>query len=319
MPISEPWKTGEPLLPKSRHPANLAARLAGIGWALLAVTIFSGWFVVTRFSVTRELQVWDITALRFGIGALVLAPAILRPHDRPSLRAWGNGLLFALLWGAPFVLLVALGLKRTSAAQAASIAPALMPVFAGVIAWAILHEAQGWRRWLGYLAIMAGLTGLIWSGNGHVLDFGGIGALAAAAAMWSVYTLLFRRSGLTAIKAAALICIWSAVLYIPLYLAFDLARLQRAAVGEIAFQAFYQGVLMSGVAIVTYNRAVALLGPSAATAIIALIPAAAALLGIPVLHEIPTLPEGVAIAAIVLGVLLASHINTPVASNSPTT
>jgi hypothetical protein len=29
--------------------------------------IFSGCFVVTRFCVTRELQIWDITALRFSL------------------------------------------------------------------------------------------------------------------------------------------------------------------------------------------------------------------------------------------------------------
>jgi hypothetical protein len=49
----------------------------GFAWAGLAVTIFSGWFVVTRFSLTRELQIWDVAALRFGIGALLLA------HDPP--------------------------------------------------------------------------------------------------------------------------------------------------------------------------------------------------------------------------------------------
>ncbi|MGV2982020.1 EamA family transporter, partial [Camelimonas sp. ID_303_24] len=92
-------------------------RLEGLLWAALSVAIFSGWFVVTRFSVTHELQVWDVTALRFGVGAVLLAPAVLRRGARLPMSAWGEGFLFALLWGAPFVLLVALGLKLTSAAQ----------------------------------------------------------------------------------------------------------------------------------------------------------------------------------------------------------
>ena len=41
-------------------------RLEGLLWAALSVAIFSGWFVVTRFSVTHELQVWDVTSLRRG-------------------------------------------------------------------------------------------------------------------------------------------------------------------------------------------------------------------------------------------------------------
>ncbi|MHA6687534.1 DMT family transporter [Mesorhizobium sp. A556] len=284
------------------------SRVIGLGWAAVSVAIFSGWFVVTRFSVTRELRIWDVTALRFGIGALLLAPALLRRGSRLSLSDWGEGLLFSLLWGMPFVLLVALGLKLTSAAEAASIAPTMMPIFAGVFAWAFLKERQGRVRWLGYATILAGLICLVAAGaaiHGSP-SLAGIGALTAAGAMWALYTLLFRRSGLTPIQAASLICIWSAALFLPVYLLFGLSRLDHASVNEIALQVAYQGVLMSGVAIVTFNRAISLLGASAATAIIALVPAAASILAIPILGEIPSPAECAAIAVIVIGVLLAS-------------
>jgi hypothetical protein len=108
-------------------------RAAGFLWATLALLIFSGWFVITRFSVTRELQIWDIMALRFGVGALLLAPTILRPGACLSAAVWRKGPLLCLLWGAPFVLVVAIGLRLTSAAQAASVAPAAMPVFAEIV------------------------------------------------------------------------------------------------------------------------------------------------------------------------------------------
>jgi drug/metabolite transporter (DMT)-like permease len=284
-------------------------RLEGFAWAALTVMIFSGWFVVTRFGVTRELRIWDIAALRFGIGALLLAPAVMRRGARLPVAAWGEGLLFAVLWGVPFVLLVARGLELTSAAQAASVAPTLMPVFAGVFAWGLLRERQGRLRWLGYAAIVTGLVCLVGGGAAAhgAPDARGIAALVAAAAMWAVYTLLFRRSGLTPIQSAALICVWSAVLYLPVYLLLGLSRFSVASPGEIALQALYQGVLMSGIALITYNRAVSLLGSSAATAVIALLPAVASILAIPVLGETPSLAEGASIVVIVLGVLLASR------------
>jgi hypothetical protein len=106
------------------------------------------WFVISRFSVTHELRIWDIMALRFGVGALMLAPTILRRGARLPATAWWEGLLFCLLWGLPFVLLVAVGLQRTSAAEAASIAPAAMPVFAGIMGWVVLGERQEKARWL---------------------------------------------------------------------------------------------------------------------------------------------------------------------------
>ncbi len=291
-------------------PQRRASRqvLAGLGWAGLSVTIFSGWFVVTRFSVTRELRIWDITALRFGIGAMLLAPVVLRRGARLPPLAWGEGLVFCMLWGVPFVLLVALGLQLTSAAEAATIAPTLMPVFAGVLAWAVLRERQGRVRWLGYGAIVFGLMALVAAGAAAhgAPNPAGIGALAAAAAMWAVYTLLFRRSGLSPIQAAALICVWSAVLFLPVYLFLGLSRFRLASPGEIALQVIYQGGLMSGVALVTFNRAVSILGSSAATAIIALLPAIASLLAVPVLGEVPSAAQCAAIAVIVAGVCLAA-------------
>ncbi|BEU25732.1 DMT family transporter [Paraburkholderia sp. 22B1P] len=283
--------------------------VAGFAWAALTVMIFSGWFVVTRFGVTRELRIWDIAALRFGIGAILLAPAVARRGCHLPVARWGEGLIFAVLWGMPFVLLVAFGLKLTSAAQAASVAPTLMPVFAGVFAWCFLRERQGRVRWLGYAAIITGLVCLLGAGAAvhGAPDIRGIAALTAAAAMWAVYTLLFRRSVLTPIQSAALICIWSTAVYLPAYLFLGLSRFSLASPGEIALQALYQGVLMSGVALITYNRAVSLLGSSAATAVIALLPAIASIFAIPVLGETPSRAEWMSIVVIVLGVLLASR------------
>ena len=62
-------------------------RFTGLVWAADAVTIFFGWFVVTR-----ELGIWDITVLRFGIGALLLAPVLLRRRTSLSKGAWAEGL-----------------------------------------------------------------------------------------------------------------------------------------------------------------------------------------------------------------------------------
>lgn len=289
------------------RPRILRRQLTGFAWAALSVAIFSGWFVVTRFSVTRELRIWDVTALRFGIGAVLLAPAILRRGSRLPAAVWRQGFVFSLLWGVPFVLLVALGLQLSSAALAASLAPMLMPVFAGLLAWIVLKERQGSTRWLGYSAIVIGLVFMITGESLGAPSPVGLVALTLAAAMWAVYTLLFRRSGLTPVQSAALICIWSAVLFLSAYLLLGPERFRFASTGEISVQAVYQGVLMSGVALVTFNRAVSLLGSTAATAIIALLPAAATVLAIPVLHEIPPPAECAAIAVVVIGALLAAR------------
>lgn len=284
-------------------------RLVGIAWALLALTIFSGWFVVTRLSVTHALRVADIAALRFGVGAIVLAPVLMRRGLRLRRAAWGEGLLLSLLWGLPFVLLVAGGLRLTSAMEAASITPAIMPVLAGVLAWIFLRERQGRARWIGYAAIVLGLACLVGVGAvKHGFPSGiGLAALLGAGLMWAIYTLLFRRSSLSAVQAAALICTWSALLFLPVYLLSGVSRLPLASPSELVVQILYQGVAMSCLAVISFNRAVALLGPTAATAIIALLPAVASLIAIPVLGEVPAPMQWIAIGAIGIGVLLASR------------
>jgi drug/metabolite transporter (DMT)-like permease len=292
---------------------SLRALMSGFAWAGLSVAIFSGWFVVTRLGVLHQLRIWDVMALRFGGGALLLLPVLVTSARRLPPRVWLEGLSFALLWGAPFVLFVGFGLQLTSAAQASAITPALMPVFAGLIGWSVLREAPGGARLLGYVAIVGGLSGLVVS---TALSAGwpspiGIGSLVIAAATWAIYTLRFRRSSVTPLQSAALICFWSAVLFLPIYLALGLSRLGNATPHELMFQVIYQGFLMSAVAVVAFNRAVALLGARAAAAIIALLPVVASTMAIPVLGEIPSPLGGAAIAIIALGVFLAARPAPP--------
>jgi drug/metabolite transporter (DMT)-like permease len=135
----------------------------------------------------------------------------------------------------------------------------------------------------------------------------GLISLALAAAMWALYTLIFRQTGLTPLQAAALICFWSALFFLPTYLWLGLSHIAHASTQELVLQGAYQGILMSVVAVITFNRAVALLGSAAATAIIALVPVAASLIAIPVLGEIPSALASAAILVIVMGVVLAAR------------
>ena len=280
----------------------------GVVWGGVSVAILSGWFVVTRLGLRHELRIWDVIALRFGGGALFLTPALLVGPSRLPSRGWIQGLLLAGLWGAPFILLVALGLQLTTATLTSTVTPTLMPVFAGFIAWAFLGEVPSSRRLVGYALIVGGLLTLVY---GYVnatgaIDTIGSAALIGAAVLWALYTLRLRRTTLTPLQAAALICFWSAVFYLPFYFGLGLPNLGKASVGELLFQSFYQGVLMSVVAIYAFNRAVVTLGARAASAIIALVPVTATALAFPVLGELPPLMSAAAICVIALGVIFAA-------------
>src|SRR3546814_5131926 len=76
-------------------PSNLVPPMRwirGLAFAAISVLIFSGWFVVTRFTVTHQLRIWDVTALRFGVGAVLLSPVLFK--QRLPAAAWLEGLLY---------------------------------------------------------------------------------------------------------------------------------------------------------------------------------------------------------------------------------
>ena len=291
----------------------------GAAWAMAALLIWSGWFVVTRLSITRELGIHDVAVLRLGVGALVLLPAFLRSaHTIPG-TAWREGVVLSACWGAPFVLLISWGVQLSSAAHAAAVTPSMMPVFAGVIGWAVLRTRPGRLQWTGFALVSAGVLALsaalqtpgrpeqAWMANA---------ALLAASVLWAVYTLRVRRTGLTPLQAAALVCLYSTLAYLPYYLLSGVSRLSHAPWQEIGLQAFYQGVMVSGVSIIAYNRAIALLGPAAAS-VVSLVPVVATALAIPVLGEAPTVFTAMAVGLIAAGVLVVVQAPRPAPAPGP--
>lgn len=241
-------------------------------------------------------------------GAALLTPALLIGPSRLRLDAWPRGIVLAALWGAPFIILVAIGLRLTSATLASSVAPALMPVFAGLIGWGFLSQVPHKRQLFGYGLIAAGLLALVYAyfrAEGG-LDAVGIAALVVAALMWALYTLRLRRTALTSLQAASLICFWSALLYLPFYFGLRLSNLSHASVTELLFQSIYQGVMMSVIALFSFNRAIALLGPQATAAIIALVPVVTTLMAIPALGEWPSRATSAVVCLVAVGVIFAA-------------
>lgn len=284
----------------------MTPRVRGLLWAALAVVIWGGFFVVTRLGVTGRLAPVDVVALRFAVGALVLLPAFLPTARRLPARGWAEGAVLAICWGPPFVLLLAYGLRTAHAGFGAALTPGVMPVFAGLLGWWLLGARPGRRQWAGYAVILAALALLGTGANGGAHPWESAALLLAASVLWALYTVRVRRSGLPALQAAALVCVISAAVTVPACLLSGASRLSEASWTEIGVQAFYQGVLVSGVSVVAFNRAVALLGPAPASAIASLVPVVATVLAVPVLGEIPGPREGLAVAGIAAGVFLAA-------------
>lgn len=295
--------------------ASLAPRIrirpALTGWlaAFATVTIWAVWAVATRHAVTHDLPPAAIGLLRFGVPALLLLPISLRIGLLPKGLTFrkGIGLLGS---GAPFFLVVALGMQFAPAAEIGPLLPGTMPLFVALIGWLVFGERLGRIRLAGFVLILIGVIcigghGLLVAGNGawrgHLL-------LLTGACLWGIYTHAYRRSGLSALQAAALIGLWSFLILLPFGAPSLVRALGEGLAGPIVLQAILQGFLSGVAGIILYGIAVDRLGASRAAAVSPLSIALAALIAIPVLGEVPDAAAMIGIILATLGVVLASGV-----------
>jgi drug/metabolite transporter (DMT)-like permease len=305
----------------ARSAPRARTRPALIGWlaAFATVTIWAVWAVGTRHAVTHDLPPAAVGLLRFGVPALLLLPVSWRtglfPKELGFLK--GLGLLGS---GAPFFLIVASGMQFAPAAEIGPLLPGTMPLFVALIGWLVFGERLGRIRVAGFALILIGVVciggyGLLYAGSnawrGHLL-------LLTGACLWGIYTHAYRRSGLSALQAAALIGLWSFLILLPFGAPSLVDAIGDGLAGPVILQAVLQGLLSGVAGIVLYGMAVDRLGASRAAAVSPLSIVLAGLIAIPVLGEIPDAAARVGIILATLGVVLASGVFSQPASETST-
>jgi drug/metabolite transporter (DMT)-like permease len=287
---------------------SAAEYVRGAIYGLAAVSIWSGWIVVARLGLKSSLTPWDIAALRFGVAGLLLLPYVVSKGLALDRLGW-IGLAAIVLGGGAPVLLANAGLMFAPAAHAGALFPGVMPLMVALLAGVFLREPFTVGKRIGFVLILFGVFAIAWGASrgaveseqtlGHLLFLG-------SALAWALYTVAMRRARLAGLHAAAIAAVGALALYMPVYLMMAVASLAAAPWGDIALQAFVQGILTAIVSLIFYGRAVSILGASSGAAFAALSPAMTALMAIPVLGEWPSAMDWLAIAAISLGVYVVS-------------
>jgi drug/metabolite transporter (DMT)-like permease len=271
-------------------------------------SISAGWSAVTRLAVTTHLDAWDIAALRFGVAGPILLPVVVARGLALDRLGWRGLALLLAGAGVPYVLLAAGGLRFAPAYEQGALNPGVMPLFVALIAAMVLHETLSTARKLGFSLILAGALVIVgwheasWSASRCL----GEAMFLSAGFLWACFTVVMRQTKTDPLHATALVATCSSILYLPIYLALHGTRLARMPIGDIAIQAMFQGVLVTIVSMISYGRAIAILGASGGAAFGALVPALSALLAIPLLGEWPDGTGWAGIAFISAGVYLAT-------------
>jgi threonine/homoserine efflux transporter RhtA len=141
----------------------------------------------------------------------------------------------------------------------------------------------------------------------------------AASALGALYVLQLRNWGISAIQGAGIVTLYSALVVVPWYLWSASGAFWQVAPWELLWQVLWQGVLIGCIALIALNHAITRLGPERSSALVALVPALGAILGLVFLGEIPSGAEIAAILAISAGVSIGascSYGGSPAASSA---
>ena len=282
--------------------------LPGYAGGAVTVLIWASWFLATRHSAATPLGSIDIGLIRYGIPALVLAPVWLKTGLLPKGLPLHLLALMVAGAGAVFFLVTTLAIHSTPAASSGILLGGSMPLATALIGILLFGERPDITRKLGLAAIVGGvLILLIESLADASLPWTSFVMLPAGAVLWASYTHAFRRSGLTALQASALVAIWSFLVIAVLALVFG-TSLAQASAADLGLQVLSQGVLSGLVAMVAYGTAVKTLGGTQAAAFTALTPVLATIGGGVLLGEPVGMAE-IAVAIITgIGVALSTGI-----------
>ena len=250
-----------------------------------------------------RLVIAFVVLLPLGWRSAWLARRTFVERGRPLLLMSATGVAF-------FTTLIYAALQFTSATNV-SVLEAVIPAVTVALSVFFLHERLRPIQWIGVAVSLIGAVSVVMDGNifalGSVDWNNGDGIMAAAVLCWAVYSVTVRRHMRHFPEFGALVVMTglSILILCPLVVA------EWLVVGEVPLEAgphwwglLYLGVFPSVVALAFYNRAVATLGASQASAFLNFLPVATMLGAFAFLHEEISSAQIVGAALVMVGVFV---------------
>jgi hypothetical protein len=291
---------------------KISPRALGLTCAVLTVLIWSSFIVVARASAAHSLLPLDIAFLRIVGAGCVLLPwgwwlmRVQRQRNNISGEPLSGSLmglsplplrvtaLTGLFGSLLYALLVYSAFFFAPAAHASVLMPGSLPLWTSLLAVVLLHEHITRARAMGLACIVLGdmLVGgssLLKAFDGGEVWKGDL-MFMCAAFCWACYSVLVRRYALDPVRATIAITAFSCVGFVPVYALAAYAgwlttHLGSAPLGEMVFQAIYQGVGSVVISGITFNVMIRHYGPVRSTMMTALVPGLSALGAVVFLNE----------------------------------
>ena len=237
-------------------------------------------------ALMQHMDVFVMTAIRYGLAAPLFLLALAWKEGRPALRLDGRGWQLAALGTlgfAGFNLLGYEGLRHTQPQQAAIII-ALMPLLSALVNWALNGVRPGAGTWASIVLSLFGVALVLSDGNpAHLLadkHLGGDGLVLLGVLCWVIYTLAARRyPAWSSLRYTAWTCAFGAVSIVGLtVLAVALGQAQAPSgpvLQESAWGLAYLVFIAAFIAVLGWNAGIQRVGASVGVLFINFVPVTA--------------------------------------------
>lgn len=264
----------------------MSPRSQGYLFVAITMVIWGGFTLSSRLNAQWGISAWDITALRFALAFCILMPILIYKKDTAFL--WHKEpFLLAMIGGVGYCLTSYTAFHYVPAAHAAIFLNGFVPLCTAVAAWLLFKEAFDGHTWLSLLIMLsavAGMSVLMYQETGVAFGLGD-GLFFISAIWWGVFTVLLRHWKLSAWHSMAGVAIWSAIVYVPIYMLFLPKNLTTPTPIHLFGQVIFHGIFVVIIATLAYVEAIKRLGAFKTGSIVTLAPFMAAILAVPLLGE----------------------------------
>jgi drug/metabolite transporter (DMT)-like permease len=264
----------------------MTARTQGYLFVLITMCIWGGFTIFSRLNLHWHVSAWDLVAMRFAIAFLILMPVLIYKKDLAFL--WHpRPVILALTGGLAYCLTVYTAFLQAPAAHAAIFLNGCIPLCTAVAAYLLFRQPFDKHTWLSLSIMSSALVLMSYLMLYDQATAFGLGDLLffISAVWWGIFTVLLKQWKLSAWHSMASVAIWSAIIYLPVYVLFVPKHFQEAEPIHLVIQGLFHGVMVVIIATLTYVAAIERLGAFKTGSIVTLAPFIAAVIAVPLLDE----------------------------------
>ena len=264
----------------------MTARTQGYLFVCITMCIWGGFTILSRLNLHWHVSAWDLVAMRFAIAFIILMPVLVYKKDLAFL--WHpRPVILALTGGLAYCLTVYTAFLHAPAAHAAIFLNGCIPLCTAVAAYLLFKQPFDKHTWLSLSIMLSALALMSYLMLHEQASAFGLGDILffLSAVWWGIFTVLLKQWKLSAWHSMASVAIWSALIYLPIYILFIPKHFQEAEPVHLLLQGVFHGVLVVIIATLTYVAAIERLGAFKTGSIVTLAPFIAAVIAVPLLNE----------------------------------